>query len=234
MKNFKFYEWLGGLIDADGEFYISKSGYGSIEITMHIKEIQTLYFIKSECQGKVTLRKGVNVARWRLHKQEPLIETLTKLLGNIRIAKRQIQYQKICKIYDIDYKIPHLLTYDNAWFSGFFTGKGCISINKTNFMAVISVSQKEKDILENIQYIFKGNISFDISLKIWIWQCNNFDCEYLLTYFEKNNILNPYKQAKIRGFKRFLFYKAQKYHLDPLKRKRLLHFIKKFNSIYSL
>jgi len=229
MDNIKFFEWLGGLIDADGGFYISKKGYGSVEITMHLKEIQTLYQIKAKCQGQVSLRKGAQAARWRLHKRELLIDLLTKISGNIRVEKRQLQYQKICKLYNIEYKIPRKLIYDNAWFAGFFSGEGCLYLNKNNFLATLSVSQKEKAILEKIKSIYKGNIYFDISWNGWIYQCNNFDCEYILEYFEKNPLLNPFKQSKIRGFKRFLYFKKMKYHLDIKKQKRLFHYIKLFN-----
>lgn len=227
--NISFYEWLGGLIDADGGFYISKKGYGSVEITMHIKEIQTLYKIKTMCHGQVALREGKKTARWRLHKREPLLKLLTLISGNIRLKKRQLQYQKICEIYNVDYKLPQQLTYNNAWFSGFFCGEGCMHINKRNFMVVLSTSQKEEKILKDIQSIFKGNLHFDISWNGWIWQCNNFDCNFVLDYFEKKPLFNPYKQAKIRGIRRFLFYKKQKYHLDINKRKMLLHFIKLIN-----
>lgn len=235
-NNLKFYEWLGGLIDADGGFYVSKpsekqKSYGSIEITMHSKEIQTLYLIKTYCQGQVTPRIGVNAVRWRLHKREPLIELLNKISGNIHVERRQIQFKKICQLYNIEYKTPNVLTYDNAWFSGFFSGEGSIYVNKTNFMAVLSVSQKENNILKEIQHIYKGNIHFDISWNGWIWQCNNFNCDYILNYFQNNPLYNPYKQAKIRGFKRFLFFKRNNYHLDSTKKKRLLHYINLLNTI---
>lgn len=244
MSDIQFYEWLGGLIDADGSLYVSKQGYGSIEITMHLKEIQTLYLIKKKCQGQVLIRTGTHLdnikkARWRLYKRESLVKLLINLSGNIRIKKRQLQFQKICEIYNIEYKIPQKLTYNNGWFSGFFCGAGSLYINKTNLMAVLSVSQKEENILKAIQYIFKGTIHYDISstkwsnlneIKIgWCWQCNNFNCEFLLDYFDKHSVLNPVKTAKLRGLKRFLFYKKEKYHLDINKKKLLLNYIKLFN-----
>lgn len=233
MNDIQFYEWLGGLIDADGGFYVSKQGYGSIEITMHLKEIQTLYLIKKKCQGQVFLRTGTQAARWRLHKREPLIKLLINLSGNIRVEKRQLQFQKICEIYNVEYKTPQKLTYNNGWFSGFFCGEGSLYINKTNLMVVLSVSQKEENILKNIQFIFKGNIHYDISSTkwrySWIWQCNNFNCEFVLDYFDKYSVLNPYKIAKFRGLRRFLFYKKEKYHLDINKKKLLLNYIKIFN-----
>ena len=36
----RFEEWLGGLIDGDGCFLLSKKGYGSLEITMDIRDEQ--------------------------------------------------------------------------------------------------------------------------------------------------------------------------------------------------
>lgn len=231
MNSINFYEWLGGLIDADGGFYISKAGYGCIEITMHSNEIQTLYKIKSICHGQISHRKGVNAVRWRLHKREYLINLLKNLSGHIRVKKRQIQYQKILQIYNIEYKQPKNLTKNNAWFSGFFSGEGCFYINPNNFMATLSVSQKEIDILEDIKLLFKGNIYFDKSWQGWIWQCNNFTCEYVLEYFNQYCLYNPYKQAKIRGFKRFLFFLRNKYHLDASKKKRIIHYIKLLNKI---
>lgn len=234
MNDIQFYEWLGGLIDADGRLYVSKQSssfhdVGSIEITMDLKDIQTLYFIKKKCQGKVSLRTGTQAARWRLHKREPLIKLLNNLSGNIRIEKRQLQFKKICEIYNIEYKTPNKLTYNNGWFSGFFCGEGLLYINKTNFMAVLSVLQKEMNILKNIQIIFKGKIHYDISLDSWVWQCNNFNCEFLLEYFDKYSVFNPYKTAKLRGLRRFLFYKKENYHLDINKKKLLINYIKVFN-----
>nr|QOZ41719.1 LAGLIDADG homing endonuclease [Prototheca wickerhamii] len=246
MNSINFYEWLGGLIDANGEFIVSntsldisledsantKAGCGSIEIIMHSNEIQTLYKIKSICHGQVSHRKRVNAVRWRLHKRDSLIKVLNNLSGNIRVKKRQIQYQKISQLYNIEYKNPKNLTYHNAWFSGFFSGKGWLYINNNNFMATLLVSQKEKTILESIQSIFKGNIYFDKSFnQSWVWQCNDFDCEYILEYLDQYLLYNPYKQAKIRGFKRFLFFKKNNYHLDTLKKKRLIHYIKLLNKI---
>ncbi len=225
----QFFEWLGGLIDADGGFYISKKGYGCIEITMHIKEIQTLYFIKKKCHGSVSLRAGAQAARWRLHRKQHLLYICSGLSGHIRTLNRQSQFIKICKTYNLHYKVPETLRYENAWFSGFFSGEGCLYINKNTFQCTISVSQKEKNILYSIQRIYKGNIFFDISWQGWVWQLSNKHyCNQVLDYFSKYSTQNPYKQAKIKSFKRFLIYKEKGYHLDPLKKEKLVHFIKVF------
>ncbi len=224
-----FFEWFGGLVDASGNFYVSKKGYGCIEVIMHKSEIQTLHFIKKNCGGSISSRKGVQAVRWRLHKEKQVLLVCEGLLGHIHTLKRQAQFKKICETYKLDYKIPECFTYENAWFSGFFCGEGCLYINKKTFQVTLSVSQKEKYILCQIQKLYNGNIFFDISWYGWVWQVTKMaDCNQLLNYFHKNPLRNPYKQAKTKSIERFLIYKEKGYHLDILKRKKLLHYIKVF------
>jgi LAGLIDADG endonuclease len=47
----KWAEWLGGLIDGDGCFLISKKGYVSFEITMGLSDEHALYQIKNKYGG---------------------------------------------------------------------------------------------------------------------------------------------------------------------------------------
>ena len=227
--NNNFFEWFGGLVDADGGFYVSKKGYGSLEVTMHENEIQTLHFIKKNCGGSIYPRKGIKAVRWRLHNKKQLVIVCQGLLGHIRVFKKQTQLKKICEIYKLDYKIPESLTYENGWFSGFFCGEGCVSINKKTFQITLSVAQKEKDILSQIQKLYKGNLFFDISWCGWVLQVTSKnDCNELLNYLKKTPIRNPYKQAKLKSIERFLIYKEKGYHLDISKRKRLINFLKLF------
>ncbi len=61
----KFNEWLGGLIDGDGSFILSKKGYASLEITMDIRDEHCLYLIKQKYGGSVKLRSGSKSLRYR-------------------------------------------------------------------------------------------------------------------------------------------------------------------------
>lgn len=63
-SNFNFY--LAGLIDGDGCLNISKKGYLSCEIVLHINEIDTLLYIQSILGGSVS-KKTEKSCRWRLH-----------------------------------------------------------------------------------------------------------------------------------------------------------------------
>ncbi len=90
-----FNDWLAGLIDADGGFYLSKQGYASCEITMHSKEVQTLAFIKHKLGGKVTSRLGSNSVRWRLHNAQGMNELLHLINGRIRTTTKLGQLSRV-------------------------------------------------------------------------------------------------------------------------------------------
>jgi ubiquinol-cytochrome c reductase cytochrome b subunit len=61
---------LSGLIDGDGSFYLSKKGYGSLEITMDMRDEHCLQIIKNVYGGSVKLVSGEKALRYSLrHKQ---------------------------------------------------------------------------------------------------------------------------------------------------------------------
>jgi len=101
-RTVSFNEWLGGLIDADGGFYVSKSGYLSCEITVALNEVESLHKIKSRFGGSVSVRSKVRAVRWRLHKKEGLIHLLDRLNGLLFIKQRQ--YTRAVALYYADYK----------------------------------------------------------------------------------------------------------------------------------
>jgi hypothetical protein len=90
-----FNDWLAGLIDADGGFYLSKQGYASCEITMHSKEVQKLAFIKHKLGGKLTPRLGSNSVRWRLHNAQGMNELLHRINGRIRTTTKLGQLSRV-------------------------------------------------------------------------------------------------------------------------------------------
>lgn len=227
----QFNQWLAGLVEANGGFYISKQGYASCEITMHKHEIQTLHYVKTQCGGSISQRTKTKAVRWRLHKKQSLLQLCHGVNGYIRTKKTQKQYSELCKLYNIEMSLPEILSMENAWFSGFFCGDGSFSLNRRNFTATISVSQKDCTPLQQIKNLFGGSLSYDKSWEGWIWSTNNTKlCKILYSYFTENPLHNPYKQAKMKSFVRFLGYRDRNYHVDPAQRKRLLHFIDVFQN----
>lgn len=225
-----FFHWLAGLIDADGGFYISRQRYVSCEITMHEKEIQTLYWIKKKLGGTVQLRKGKKSCRWRLHKKQPMYELVHFLNGCFKTERVQKQFREICHIYGIKQLESSPFTLDTAWFSGFFSGDGSFSINiSAKFQPSLSIGQAEKLILDQISTVLGGGVYYDKSWNGWIWWIDARALQVdLWSYFSKFPLYNPYKQARLKSIVRFLGYLERELHRDPKSQGRLLHFVRVF------
>lgn len=222
-----FNEWLGGLMDSDGCFYLSKKNYLSCEITVPTKELESLIKIKSKFGGSVSKRSNVNAWRWRLHKKELLELFLKALNGNIFL--KASKYKSIMQLYLPD--VP-LITKDfsvsNGWFSGFFEGDGHINLNKVNYSLSICVGQKDRTILDIISSVFGGNVFYDKTWNGYTWQASSqIDLTKLLEYFTLYPLVSN-KNSEVFSAKKFFRYKLNKYHLDTEKRKILDNFIKIF------
>ena len=80
----RFYEWLGGIIDGDGCFLVSKKGYCSLEIVTQLRDKKILYLIKQKFGRSVKLISGNNHLRYRLHHKAGLLNLVNKVNGLIR------------------------------------------------------------------------------------------------------------------------------------------------------
>ena len=223
------YHWLAGILDADGGFYVSQARYISCEITMHEKEVQTLYFIKRHLGGSVTRREKKKAFRWRLHKKQPLEKLLHNVNGKLQTQRLQTQYGHACQVLKIIPLSPEKITLKTAWLAGFFSGNGSFSINSTaGFQPSASISQKEKPLLDSISQLLGGSVFFDKQWNGWIWWTDVRTCPLLLDYFEKFSLQNPSKQARLKSLRRLLGYLQRGLHRDPQSQARLLHFVRLF------
>ena len=192
--NKKFRQWLAGLIDGDGCFTYSKKGYAGLEITMDIRDERAIMYIKNIYGGSVKLRSNANALRYRLHHKEGLLRLINDVNGLIRNSHRLVQLNKVCIKYDINLILPEKLTYDNAWFAGFFDADGSISINKSNWQLSITATQKTSELLNPLIDLYGGNIYVDNgSSQSFKWYISKReDVLKLLKYFKEN----PPKSAK--------------------------------------
>lgn len=185
-KNLSLNEWLGGLIDGDGYFFISKKNYVSLEITMDIRDSNCLYFLKNIFGGSLKLRAGTKSIRYRLHDKKGLLFLLYFVNGNIRLDKRILQYTKVLNLYNIPFIKAPTLIFDNGWLSGFFDSDGTVSINFNNLQLSISISQKEKYILDIIKDVYGGYVYIDRSSDTFKWYVTKKEeILVLLDYFKK-------------------------------------------------
>lgn len=212
-----------GLMDSNGCFYISKNNNLSCEIIVSLREIQSLYKIKKQFKGSISFRQGSNSYRWRLHKKIDLIYFLNSINGYIYLKTEK--FKLVLALFNISLK-QNSLSKDNAWFSGFFEGAGCVNISKlNNFQISITVSQKNIQILYVISKIFGGKLYYDNSWNGYLWCVSSLnELIYLFEYFTLFSLYST-KNSDIISAKRIFRYKLLKYHLNPLKHKLLTHFV---------
>ena len=160
----KYKEWLAGIIDGDGCFTLSKKNYAALEITMDLRDSATLYYIKQIYGGSVKLRSGVKAIRYRLHHKEGILSLIKDINGLIRNPDRLAQLNKIClyKQIPLIYPTPLINFYD-PWVSGFFDSDGTVTLNSFTHQITISISQKNKLLLDPLISLYQGNVYVDNS-----------------------------------------------------------------------
>ena len=153
-----FNEWLGGVIDGDGCFLLSKKGYASLEITIQLRDVRCLNIIKQMYGGSVKVRANQNHLRYRLHNKKGLLNLISGINGLIRNPIRMLQLAKICEKYDIPFYYPEKLTYYNGWLSSFFYTDGSLYLNLEAAQVYITAGQKNKLLLDPLKEIYGGNV----------------------------------------------------------------------------
>jgi len=157
-EKLRFNQWLGGLIDGDGCFLLSKKGYASLEIVTELRDQHCLHQIKQAFGGAIQLRAGDRHLRYRLHNRPGLIKLIIAVNGNIRNPIRLNQLNKICVAYNLSLVFATPLVYRNGWMSGFFDADGSVYINLLSAQASITISQKNKLLIDPLKALYGGEI----------------------------------------------------------------------------
>ena len=106
MQNKAFKEWLAGLIDGDGCFYMLKSGYVSLEIIMDIRDFNALQIIKNVYGGSIKYPSGKKAVRYCLGHKSGFLELVNDVNGLIRNSNRLVQLEKVLTKYGIELIYP--------------------------------------------------------------------------------------------------------------------------------
>lgn len=223
-KNNNLNQWLSGLIDGDGYFGISKKKYACLEITMDIRDANCLKFIQNIFGGSLKMRAGTKSVRYRLHDKKGLLLLLTFVNGNIRVSKRIIQFNNILNLYNLTYIEANPLNFENGWLSGFFDSDGTITINSNNMQLSISISQKERYILDAIVSVYSGNVYIDRNSNTFKW--------YVTKKKDILNLVNYFKKYPARSEKRQRLYLIDSYYDLMLIDKTNPFFEKKFKIFF--
>lgn len=213
----KFNEWLGGLIDGDGYFYVSKEGKVGLEITVGIEDERMLKEIQNAYGGSIKLRSGSKSLRYRLGTKEYVKNLVNGINGNIRNTKRLVQFSKLCSILEIEVLAPKKLNLDNNWLAGFFDGDGIIDyyLNNNKPELFISVSNRYLVDIEDFKELLGGNIYFDKSQNgNFRWNITD-EVNHMKWYeYIKNNPSRSLKGRRIFMLKRFYSLYNEKAYLD--------------------
>jgi hypothetical protein len=196
-KDLSFNQWLAGLIDGDGYFILTKKGYSSCEITMNARDVKALNEIKQKYGGTIKSISNANAVRYKLRHKKGLISLINDVNGLIRNPVRLLQMNKLCVKYNIELKYPGLLTFNDGWLSGFIDSDGSIYYNEASGQIFISLSQKNKYLLEPLILIYGGRVDI-LSPKIEAFKYVIYRKAELFNLIDNYFINYPLKTEKMK------------------------------------
>ena len=204
LNPFQSFEWLAGLIDGDGQFQITKKSFASLTIVMNLKDKSSLYLIKHKYGGFVKEIAGSNALKYKLNNPKGLISLIKDVNGLIRNPTRLLQLNKICLNYKIKLQEPQPLTYSNGWFSGLVDSDGSIHIDEKSGQLIISVTQKNKYLLEPLQKLYGGRIKISKSKEAFQYSIyRKEEILKLVDIYFKNFPLKSSKASKVNLIRKF-------------------------------
>jgi hypothetical protein len=160
-EDLAFRQWLAGLIDGDGYFLLSKNGYNSCEITMDARDKKVLYLIQHRYGGSVKQISNAYAFKYKLRNRAGLIALINDVNGLILNPTRLLQMNKLCLKFNIELKYANNITFNNGWLAGFIDSDGSVYYSESSGQVFISISQKNKYLLEPLIDIYGGRV--DIS-----------------------------------------------------------------------
>lgn len=218
-NNENFNYWLAGLIDGDGTLSVYKNNAQACEIPLGEEDVKTLHKIKERFHGSILKRSKVRAYRWRVSKKQYVTNIVNSINGKLLTDSKHLQLVKICNKLNIEPITNNKISKDNSWFTGFFDAEGYFSI-RNNYTLTISVGQKNKEILEEIQKVFGiGNIYYDKSWNGYNYAITDLQgIKIMLAYFEQYQ-LKTIKHADFITIRRLVLFIERGYHLKdhPLK-----------------
>ena len=154
----KFKEWLAGFIDGRGQFFKYKKGTSGLKIVTNKKDKSLLYLIQHKYGGSVKEISGSKALKYKLVNPIGLGNLIQEMNGLIRNPIKMLQLNRLYEKKGIELKEPQPLSYYNGWFSGFLDSDGSIYIDEESWQLIISVTQKNRFLLEPLQILYGGKI----------------------------------------------------------------------------
>ena len=206
-KDLKIRQWIAGLIDGDGNFYVSRKGYVEISVVMEARDIACLYKLKQRYGGSVKATSHAKAVRFRLHHMQGVQQVIKDVNGLIQNPVRYLQLSKICNIYNIDVIPSVKLEYNSAYLSGLFDSDGSVYYNKQSMQVFITVSQKGRELLDILVPVYGGVVRLsnkNATAFKWTVSKKQDILNLIDNYFHWNNCVSA-KNKKFGMVKQFYY-----------------------------
>lgn len=154
----KVLQWVAGIIDGDGNFYVSKKGYVELSVVIEPRDIACLYKLKQLYGGSVKVTSHANGVRWRLHHKQGIMSVINDLNGLLYNPVRIAQLERVCSLYAVKVLLSTPLIYNNGYLSGLFDTDGSVYYNKSSNQVFITISQKERTLLDLLVSVYGGKV----------------------------------------------------------------------------
>jgi hypothetical protein len=235
----KLRQWIAGLIDGDGNFHISKKDYVELSVVTEPRDIACLHKLKSRYGGSVKATSHANAIRFRLHHKAGIFSVIGDINGLIQNPVRLAQFKRVCLLYNVPILPIVELSYNNAYLSGLFDSDGSVYYNKTSMQVFITVSQKDRNLLDLLASVYGGSVHSANANKTaykWIVSRKNDVLGLLDNYFHWNNCVSA-KNNKFGLIKHFYYLSsigALKSPLESPLGKSFVQFVKRWNATNAL
>ena len=154
-----FNQWLAGLVDGDGYFTINKRKTNpQFEITMDARDIDVLNLLRSKYRGIIRKISNGRAFKYKLRNVKGLKSFLEDINGLVKNPTRLLQMSNICKKFKMELKYSNKIKFDDGWFSGLIDSDGSIYYKESSGQVFISITQKNKFLLDPLVQIYGGTI----------------------------------------------------------------------------
>lgn len=125
---------------------------------MEPRDIACLTKIVENYGGKISTFKHTPALRYRLHNKAGLVKLVNDLNGLLQNPVRLTQLKNVCRLYSIRFIEPRNFTFLSHYLAGLIDSDGSVYYNSKSIQRFITISQKDRYLLDLIQSIYGGKV----------------------------------------------------------------------------